>query len=49
MFEEVRKHFTDKELADRTLAVTAINSWNRLSIDARTVPGTYQLAKQQSA
>src|SRR6201987_3362106 len=49
VFEEVRKHFTDKELADLTLAVTAINSWNRLSIAARTLPGTYQPAKKQGA
>ena len=45
VFEHVRKFFTDQELADLTLAVTAINSWNRLSIAARTVPGTYQPAK----
>jgi hypothetical protein len=29
--------------------VTAINSWNRLSIAARTVAGTYQPAKKQGA
>ncbi|HEX6044508.1 MAG TPA: carboxymuconolactone decarboxylase family protein [Pyrinomonadaceae bacterium] len=45
VFEHVRKFFTDQELADLTLAITAINSWNRLSIAARTVPGTYQPAK----
>ena len=49
VFERVKKFFNDKELADLTLAVTAINSWNRLSIAARTVPGTYQPAKTQSA
>jgi len=49
VFERVKKFFNDKELADLTLAVTAINSWNRLSIAARTVPGTYQPAKKQGA
>ncbi len=49
VFEEVKKSFNDKELADLTLAVTAINSWNRLSIAARTVPGTYQPAKTKGA
>ncbi|HSB29909.1 MAG TPA: carboxymuconolactone decarboxylase family protein [Pyrinomonadaceae bacterium] len=44
VFEHVQKSFNEKELADLTLAVTAINSWNRLSIAARTVPGTYQPA-----
>jgi alkylhydroperoxidase family enzyme len=49
VFEHVKNFFNEKELADLTLAVTAINSWNRLSIAARTVPGTYQPAKTQSA
>ena len=49
VFESVKEFFNDKELADLTLAVTAINSWNRLSIAARTVPGTYQPAKKQGA
>jgi AhpD family alkylhydroperoxidase len=49
VFEHVKNFFNDKELADLTLAVTAINSWNRLSIAARTVPGTYQPAKTHSA
>jgi len=44
VYEEVKPHFTDKELADLTLAIAAINSWNRLSIAARTEPGTYQPA-----
>jgi AhpD family alkylhydroperoxidase len=49
VFEQVKNFFDDKQLADLTLAVTAINSWNRLSIAARTVPGTYQPAKTHSA
>ena len=49
VFEHVRPFFDDKELADLTLAVTAINSWNRLSIAARTTPGTYQPARTKGA
>ena len=49
VFDHVKNSFNDKELADLTLAVTAINSWNRLSIAARTVPGTYQPAKTKGA
>ena len=45
VYERVRKHLTEKELADLTLAIVAINGWNRLNIAARTVPGTYQPAK----
>jgi len=48
VFEEARKHFSKQELADLTLAVAAINAWNRLAISARTVPGTYQPAKDQT-
>ncbi len=44
VFELARKHFPDKELVDLTLAVVAINGWNRLAISFRTVPGTYQPA-----
>lgn len=42
--EAVRPHFSEKELADLTLAVAAINAWNRLSIAARLVPGAYRPA-----
>lgn len=45
VYERVRKFFTEKELVDLTLAITAINGWNRLNIAARTVAGTYQPAK----
>ena len=44
VFERVRKHFADKELVDLTLAIVAINGWNRLAISFRSVPGTYQPA-----
>ena len=44
MFEAVRVHFDPKELADLTLAIAAVNAWNRLSIAARLTPGTYQPA-----
>jgi AhpD family alkylhydroperoxidase len=42
VYEEVRPHFSEKELADLTLAVAAINAWNRLAIASRAIPGTYQ-------
>jgi alkylhydroperoxidase family enzyme len=45
VYESVRRHFSDRELVDLTLAVAAINSWNRLAIGFRKVPGTYQPAK----
>jgi AhpD family alkylhydroperoxidase len=42
LFEAARQYFSEQELADLTLAVTAINGWNRISIAFRVVPGTYQ-------
>lgn len=45
VYEEVRPHFTEKELADLTLAVATINAWNRLGIAARLVPGAYKPAE----
>jgi len=47
-YEEAQANFSEKELADLTLAVTAINAWNRLSIASRTVPGAYRPAKTHS-
>jgi len=45
VFQKVRQQFSEKELADLTLAVVAINGWNRLSIAFRAVPGTYEPAR----
>ena len=42
VYEEVRKRFTEQELVNLTMAIVAINGWNRLVIGFRIVPGTYQ-------
>ena len=42
IYNEVRQHFSEKELADLSLAVVAINGWNRLAISFRSEVGTYQ-------
>jgi AhpD family alkylhydroperoxidase len=50
VFERVRQHFSESELTNLTLAVIAINAWNRLAIAFRAVPGTYQRrAEHQTA
>jgi len=49
VYNEVRAVFQEKEIADLTLAIAAINGWNRLNIAARTVPGTYQPAKARQS
>lgn len=47
VYELARQCFTEKELVDLTLAIVAINGWNRFAISFRTVPGTYQPAKSK--
>ncbi|WP_437230306.1 carboxymuconolactone decarboxylase family protein [Planctomicrobium sp. SH661] len=42
LYEEVRQHFSEKEIVDLTWAVGAINLWNRMAISFRAVPGSYQ-------
>ncbi len=44
VYQEVRHHLNERELSDLTLAIAAINAWNRLSIAARLVPGGYRAA-----
>lgn len=44
VYAAARAEFSEKALADLTLAVATINAWNRLSIAARIVPGTYEPA-----
>ena len=42
VYEEVRKQFSETELADLTIALATINAWNRLAISARSTAGQYQ-------
>ncbi len=42
VYERVKLLFRPEELANLTLAIAAINSWNRLSVAFRAVPGAYQ-------
>src|SRR5688572_12701864 len=41
-YEKVRAHFTDAELVNLTLAITSINSWNRMNIAFRVQAGGYR-------
>ena len=42
VYQLARGQFSEKELVDLTLAIIAINSWNRVAISFRAVPGSYQ-------
>jgi len=46
VYNQVREHFSEKEVVDLTMAVIAINGWNRLAISMRAIPGDYQPAKK---
>ena len=49
VYEEVRRQFTEQDLVALTMAVVAINGWNRIAIGFRAVPGTYQRPAVHSA
>ncbi|HEY7299315.1 MAG TPA: carboxymuconolactone decarboxylase family protein [Xanthobacteraceae bacterium] len=38
VYDEARRHFSEKELIDLTAAVIAINGWNRAAIAFRATP-----------
>lgn len=44
VYEEVRQQFGDDELVGLTMAVVAINGWNRLNVSLRTAAGSYEPA-----
>ncbi len=36
-YEDVQRHFSEKELADLSIVIAMINAWNRLAIGSRAV------------
>ena len=46
VYRDVRAQFSERELVDLTIAIVAINGWNRIAIGFRAEPGTYQPAKR---
>lgn len=45
-YEFARKRFSDQELVNLTMAIVAINGWNRLEVSFRGVPGSYKAEAQ---
>jgi AhpD family alkylhydroperoxidase len=45
IYAEARKHFSETELIDLTLAVSAVSSYNRFNHAFRPVVGSYQVGK----
>lgn len=47
VYEQVRPHFSDEELANLTLVIATINAWNRFGVGFRDVPGHYTPKKHE--
>jgi AhpD family alkylhydroperoxidase len=48
VYESVHSQFTDEEMVSLTMAVIAINGWNRLSIAFAAEPGSYHRRGSES-
>jgi len=48
-YADARAALSEEEIVDLTLAIVAINGWNRIAIGFRAVPGTYQPPKREPA
>ncbi len=49
VYRVAREQFDERELANLTLAIVAINGWNRLNVAFRTPAGSYQPAATHKA
>lgn len=49
VYEAACRQFSAKELIDLTMAIIAINGWNRLAVSFRAVAGTYQPGEYAAA
>ena len=49
VYESVRGHFSEEELVNLTLAVVAINGWNRIQISFRAEAGTYRSPRAKAS
>jgi AhpD family alkylhydroperoxidase len=45
VYDEARRHFSDKEIVDLTYLASTINAWNRIAVALRAVPGRYKAGK----
>jgi alkylhydroperoxidase family enzyme len=47
VYQQTRQQFSDTELVNLTLAIAAINSWNRMNVAFRTPAGRYRPAARK--
>ncbi|WP_158796179.1 carboxymuconolactone decarboxylase family protein [Pedobacter sp. L105] len=45
IYNKVKEQFTDEEMIDLTLAITTINTWNRINLAFPNEPGTYKVGQ----
>lgn len=45
VYAEAEQHFSEEELIDLTLAVTTINTWNRINLSFPNTPGSYRVGQ----
>lgn len=45
IYSAVKEQFSEEELIDLTLAVTTINTWNRINLAFPNIPGTYTVGQ----
>jgi AhpD family alkylhydroperoxidase len=45
VYNEAAKEFSEQELIDLTLAITSINTWNRINLAFPNEPGTYKVGQ----
>jgi AhpD family alkylhydroperoxidase len=48
-YAAARTQFSEQELVNLTLAIVAINGWNRLAISFRAEPGNYEPQRQRAS
>lgn len=49
VYEEARRHFSEKKLLDLTFAIVTINGWNRIAVSCRSEVGTYQPSRRRGS
>ena len=49
VYAQVRTQFSETELVNLTMAVVAINGWNRIAISFRSVPGSHVVSARTPA
>ncbi|OUL25515.1 carboxymuconolactone decarboxylase [Nostoc sp. T09] len=42
IYDEVSRYFSPDEIANLLMAIVTINSWNRIAITTRIIPGSYE-------